>query len=428
MKRILTITLLAAIALSSCKKEGYEYKGGQENGVGTLSLADFSLNVTDDTDKIDTRTKGEAESNYMIIIRNSNGDVCYECTYGQISDDSTISLPAGEYTFSAQSHDTPDRARFDNPVYGASKKFTITTGETVNIGSLTCRLLQCKVTVGYDDNFLADVTGDCVTTVELTAGDALDYNLTYDAENHKTTYDQHAGYFPINGGTTLEVTFKGMIGGKSQRMSKAINNIKAAQWRQIKFHKKIDEKGNATFDIEITDFVEDQEIGQNIAGTEDIIGEDPNAPKGDGGIKLVSTCYYDIEKPIVVPELPEGYDSGNYTPNFVLTMKAVVPDGVRKFTVDLQSTNEDFPGAVAMVNNGDTTLDLVNPSSGAIEVFETIVPFPYGNDVNQKTEILFNLSPAQKPILGFKGEHKFVMKVTDNKGHQKEIPVSLVVK
>lgn len=433
MKRILTITLLTAIALASCKKEGYEYKGGQSDGVGTLSLADFSLNVTDDTDKIDTRTQGEAESNYMIIIRNSAGEVCYESTYGQIGDDSTISLPAGDYTFSAQSHPTPDRARFDNPVYGASKKFTITAGETANIGSLTCKLLQCKVTVGYDDNFLADVTGDCTTTVELTAGDALVYELTYDAENQKATYDQHAGYFPVNGGTTLEVTFKGMIEGKNQRMSKAINNIKAAQWRQIKFLKKIDEKGNATFDIAIDDLVEDQELGQNVSITEEIIGEDPNAPKGDGGIKLVSTCNYDIDKPVRIPELPAGYDdygSGNYTPNFTLTMKAVVPAGVRSFTVNVTSQSTDgldLPGALASMNDNSTTLDLVNPSEGAKTIFTTMIPFPYGNDVKNKDEILFDLTPAQAALRGFKGTHTFLMQVRDNNGCYNEIPVVMIV-
>ena len=425
MKRILTMTLLAAVALASCKKDGYEYKDGQTDGTGTLSFAGFSLSVTDDTDRIDTRTLGPAEDNYMITIRNTDGDLCYDGTYGQVASGGSIQLKAGEYTLTASSAAIPDKARFDNPVYGVSKNFTITAGETERIGELTCKLLQCKVTVGYGDNFLADVTGDCTTTVELTDGDALDYKMTYN--DGKPTYDQHAGYFPVNGGTTLTVTFKGMIDGKSQRMTKAIDGIKAAQWRQIKFVKKIDENGNATFDIVIDDYIDDEQLGENIAGEEDIIGEDPNKPLGDGGIKLVSTCDYDIEHDIVIPELPDGYYDGNYTPNFVLTMKAIVPDGVRKFTVDLQSSNANFPGAVAMVNNGDTTLDLVNPSSGAIEVFETIVPFPYGDAVNGQTEILFNLSTAQEPILGFKGKHTFVMKVTDNKGHQKDIPVSLVV-
>lgn len=425
MKRILTMTLLAAVALASCKKDNYEYKGGQADGVGTLSFTGFSLSVTDDTDRIDTRAVEPADNNYMIIIRNTDNDVCYDGNYGDVIAKGSIQLKAGDYTLSALSASEPETAKFDTPVYGVTKSFSITAGEPTTIGDLTCKLIQCKVTVGYGDNFLADVTGDCTTTVELTDGDPLRYELKYN--DGKPTYDQHAGYFPVNGGTTLKVTFKGMIDGKSQRMTKAIDGIAAAQWRQIKFVKKIDENGNATFDIEISDYIEDVELGENIAGEEDIIGEDPNAPKGDGGIKLVSTCDYDIEQDIIIPELPDGYYDGNYIPNFVLTMKAIVPDGVRKFTVDLQSSNADFPGAVAMVNNGDTTLDLVNPSSGAIEVFETIVPFPYGDAVNGQTEILFNLSTAQEPILGFKGKHTFVMKVTDNKGHQKDIPVSLVV-
>ena len=192
----------------------------------------------------------------------------------------------------------------------------------------------------------------------------------------------------------------------------------AAQWRQIIFVKKIDENGNAAFDIEIADYVEDEELGENIDGNEDIIGADPNAPQGDGGITLESTCTFDITQDIKVPAMTES---------FILTMKASVPAGVRKFTVEIESTNEDFPTAVALVNDGQTTLDLVNPSSGAIEVFETIVPFPYGNEADGQTEILFDLSPAQEPIRGFSGSHTFIMKVTDNEGHNKEIPVTLVV-
>ena len=137
----------------------------------------------------------------------------------------------------------------------------------------------------------------------------------------------------------------------------------------------------------------------------------------DGGMKLVSTCDYDISQPIVVPA------EGN---PFTLTMNAVVPNGVRKFTVDVTSTEPMFTSALTDIN-GSTTLDLVNPSSGAINVFTNLIPFPYGSAVEGKTEIPFDLSAAQIPILGFKGTHTFKMVVIDNTGCRNEIPVVLVV-
>ena len=111
---------------------------------------------------------------------------------------------------------------------------------------------------------------------------------------------------------------------------------------------------------------------------------------------------------------------------FTLTMNAVVPNGVRKFTVDVTSTEPMFTSALTDIN-GSTTLDLVNPSSGAINVFTNLIPFPYGSAVEGKTEIPFDLSAAQIPILGFKGTHTFKMVVIDNTGCRNEIPVVLVV-
>ena len=108
-------------------------------------------------------------------------------------------------------------------------------------------------------------------------------------------------------------------------------------------------------------------------------------------------------------------------------MNAVVPNGVKRFTVEIESTNPDFTGSVASVNGGQTTLDLVNPSSGAIDVFTNLIPFPYGSAVEGKTEIPFDLSAAQVPILGFIGSHTFKMIVIDKTGCRNEIPVVLVV-
>ena len=381
MNRILTMTLLAMFVLSSCSKDSYERTSDPTSEIGTLSFMGFALTISEEIDKVSTRASEAAEHNYIINIYDSEETLCYNSTYGEVIDGGgSIQLPAGNYTFKAASGTIVPDAAFESPVYG--------------------------------------VSNNCTTTVELTSGKPLVYEMTYDESTAKKTYEKRNGFFAINDGSTLEVAFKGIIGGKSQRMTRVFDNVAAAQWRQIIFVKKIDENGNAAFDIEIADYVEDEELGENIDGNEDIIGADPNAPQGDGGITLESTCTFDITQDIKVPAMTES---------FILTMKASVPAGVRKFTVEIESTNEDFPTAVALVNDGQTTLDLVNPSSGAIEVFETIVPFPYGNEVDGQTEILFDLSPAQEPIRGFSGSHTFIMKVTDNEGHNKEIPVTLVV-
>ena len=66
MKRIFSVVMLAAIALSSCNKESYHYSN-LEPGYGILSLADASISVSEETE---TRA---ATDNYCIWVINSDG-------------------------------------------------------------------------------------------------------------------------------------------------------------------------------------------------------------------------------------------------------------------------------------------------------------------------------------------------------------------
>ena len=109
---------------------------------------------------------------------------------------------------------------------------------------------------------------------------------------------------------------------------------------------------------------------------------------------------------------------------FNFTMRAEIPNGARKFTVGIASTNEDFITSVNTV--GGTTLDLINPSEEALGIFD-IVPFPHGSELLGATSIDFDLSNAQTSLLGFKGTHTFTMNVTDNSGCRNSIDIVLVV-
>ena len=170
-----------------------------------------------------------------------------------------------------------------------------------------------------------------------------------------------------------------------------------------------------TIGIEIDGLVADATLDNDIEASEQGDGNDPEAPAGDGGIRLVSTCDYDITQPITVPA------SGN---PFDLTLQAVVPNGVLRFTVDIASTNEDFINSVNTV--GGTNLDLINPSEEAMGVFD-IVPFPHGAELAGQTLVDFDLSGAQTAILGFPGSHTFRMNVVDTKGCRNSIDVIFIV-
>ena len=411
MKKIF-IVLAAAAALfsaASCQKSPVEAKG-----YGYLSFGEFSLGL-DET----VETRAAAKGNYIVIVTDSDGKEVINTTYGDLQSegDCQITLPAGDYTLEARSTKDVPVAEFEQPVYGTSQDFSITAGETTYVGDLVCTLLQCKVTVSYSDEFLASVTGAGKATVNVKAGYPLEYVL-----NANGTYDQSAGYFEVEG-NTMTVVFSGNIEGKSQKMTKSFDNIAPKQWRQIKFVKKTNAQGNATFDIEINDLVSDETLNNSlVADNEQIIGEDPDAPKGDGGIKLEldyeAGCdpeITDLENIVIVPVS---------TRDMAMRFRATVPNGVKKFNVQIDSDNDSFLSAVDAANARE--LDLINPLPENGIIFD-VVPFPHGQELLGQTDIAFNLDAAQDAITIYPGRHTFKMIIVDQTGCKNEIPVVMVV-
>ena len=409
MKKIfILLTTALLFAAASCQKSPVE---GEEYGI--LSFRELSLGLDE---SVETRATTPATGNYVIIIQDAEGVDIKKTTYDDVKSQD-YKLPAGNYTLVARSSDDIPVSEFERPVYGTSKAFSITAGETTSIGELVCTLLQCKVTVSYSDDFLADVTGDSKATVSVKAGSPLDFSL-----NANGTYDKRAGYFSVEG-NTMTVVFNGKINGKSQKMSKSFTNIAPKQWRQIKFIKKVDEKGNAIFDIVINDLVDDEILNKVVQGTESIIGEDPDAPKGDGGIALeidysagCDSQITDLQNIEIVPV---------ETRDMKIRFKAIVPNGIKKFTVNIDSDSQGFLNAVDVADARN--LDLISPSEANGIIFD-VVPFPHGTDLLGKTEVAFNLDTAQDAILMYKGRHTFSMVIIDNTGCRNTVPVTMVVK
>ena len=407
---ILSIVASALVLFASCQKT--PVNSGTK--VGYLSFSEFSLGI-DET--VETKAVA-ANGNYTISIYDADENLVMSKSYSEVKNNAgKLTLLAGSYTLVASSSaEEVPVAAFEQPIYGVTKNFTIEAGMETQIGELTCTLVQCKVTVSYSDDFLACVTGACSTTVELTAGNPLVYTLNADK-----TYDQSAGYFAVNG-NTMTVVFKGSINGQTKTQTKTFTNIAPKQWRQVRFIQKVNEQGEATFDIVIQDLVSDETLNNDLAVNEEIIGEDPDAPKGDGGIMLAldyeGGCdpeIADLENMLIVPV--EVRD-------MKIRFRATVPGGVKKFVVNISSTNSAF---VAAVNVADAiNLDLVSPSAANAIIFE-VVPFPHGSELLNQTDIAFNLDTAQDAILNYKGVHTFTMNIVDNEGCKNQIPVVMVV-
>lgn len=469
MKRFFA-TMMIALSLVACKKEEFGLEPEIEQ-MGKLSFASLDIQVSKDTEVVTRAEEGSKLDGYLIYLYNSKKELVNGTAYtfkditkGAVDEqgvgNGSISLPADTYRMEIRSLGTIPVAEFDEPVYGATVEgIVVTAGETTTVDAdpstigeidpIVCTLLQCKVTVDYNDDFLKMVAGDC--TVDVTVTTDSDGTLTYPMSYNggSPTFKEEPGYFKVNstGNTTMEVKFSGTMytddsktNTATQRMTKTFDDIAAKQWRKIKFIKKVNEDGSATFDIVIDDLIEDTPLKGDEIGAEEILGEDPNAPKGDGGILLETVEGSDIvvanivvvdennedtweteveNNPIVIEPL-----NGSETPTMALKMKASVPNGVRKFSVTITSTSDTFNAALDVV--GGNVIDLVNPSEKAKDIFE-IVPFPNGEELVGMTDIDFDLSNAQQPILGFSGTHTFLLTVVDQQGCQKKYAIAMKI-
>lgn len=411
MKKILVFASSVLVLLASCQKSPVH----NSKGDGFLSFGEFSLEV----DEAVVTKADPAGDNYSIRILNDEDIIVTTTTYAQVKENGDkITLPAGVYTLTASSlaGDVP-MASWENPIYGVSKKFIIKAGEVTEIGNLTCTLLQCKVTVDYSDEFLAGITGAGEATVEVTAGHPLTYALNADG-----SYDKNAGYFAVGEGSTMTVIYKGSFGGKSTRMQKTFTGISAKQWRQIKFIPKKNEQGDATFDIVINDLISDEVLNNTVDANEEVIGEDPDAPKGDGGITL--EFDYDAGCDEELTDLTNMLIVPADVRDMSIKLKATVPGGILKFSVEVQSDNTAFNNALDAA--GGAVIDLINPSA-ANEVIFQVVPFPHGQELLGLTEVAFDLSAAQDAIINYRGVHTFLMTIVDNAFCTNKIPVTMIV-
>ena len=463
MKKLFVLLLAISGLMVSCSDD-FQYNGegtkpevnlGLPEGYGMLSFGEMQISIDESEAMVRSTELPEVGGNYVIKIKDTEGKVVVDCSYKDIKDSSEgIALLAGEYTLEVCStiDDIPDAA-WEQPIYGATMSgIKIEAGKpTIIAEPITCTLLQCKVTVDYNDDFLAMVKGACKTTI--TIGSSLEYNLNWDATQGKiTSYEKRAGYFDVNNGTntTMEVKFEGSIydeeseSVKTMRQSKAFEGIEARQWRQVRFVKKVNEEGNASFEIEIDGYVEDDNLGtEDMTGEESVIAPDPNAPKGDGGILLLNVTGLTentnptqeawnaekTDKPTINVDIIDTENGGT------LTFNASIPNGTREFYVDITSTNSNFNTAVNKITvNGDGRIYLTKEEEAHINVIKGLadfhIEFPTPDQVIAQTEVIFDLTNAIEPLKMFPGTHTFSMYVRDLEGctHRDDNLVQIPIK
>ena len=403
--KFLSVCALAlSIGLVSCERDKIGY-GDKENATGTLSFMQFDVETSTEIDII-SRAATSATYNYVIRIFDANGDqVGDDYIYGQMPE--SIVLTTGTYSMSVQSQSNIPAAEFEAPVYGATvNNIVIEEDQTTNVGVITCKLINIKVSVAYNEAMQAVMGDDCQTIVEIGNG-----ALTF------AKGESQCGYFAApEVSNAMTVKFSGTVDGNYATMTRAFTDVKAGQWRKINFIMTVNEEGDATFDVVVEDWCDEKELGNNIDVSEEVIGPDPDAGEGEEeNPDAPKVIYKGGSVPSSAIVITDGMELG-------FTISA--PKGIAGLSVDIASDNADFNNDV--LSMGISPIDLVNPSEAQISICN-MFGLPYGESLVGQTETAFDLSGAVTPLLGFPGTHSFTLTITDAEGNTTSTTIKMKV-
>lgn len=403
-KFISTVALALSIGLVGCERDKIGY-GDKEGATGTLSFMKFDVKTSTDIEII-SRAATSATYNYVIRIFDANGDqVGSDYIYGQMPE--SIVLTTGTYSMKIQSQSQIPSAEFESPVYGATvENIVIEEDKTTDVGVITCKLINIKVSVGYNEAMWAVLGDDANVLVEIGDG-ALNF----------AKGESQNGYFAApEVSNAMTVKFAGTVDGNYATMTRAFTDVKAGQWRKINFIMTVNEEGDATFDVVVEDWCDEKELANNIDVSEEVIGPDPEAGEGEeenpDAPKVIYKGGSVPTSPIVITD---GMELG-------FTISA--PKGIAGLSVDIASDNADFNNDV--LSMGISPIDLVNPSEAQISICD-MFGLPYGSNLVGQTETAFDLSGAVTPLLGFPGTHSFTLKITDAEGNTTSTTIKMKV-
>lgn len=403
-KLLSVCALVLSLGLVSCERDKIGY-GDKENATGTLSFMQFDVETSTEIDII-SRAATSATYNYVIRIFDANGDqVGDDYIYGQMPE--SIVLTTGTYSMSVQSQSNIPAAEFEAPVYGATvNNIVIEEDQTTDVGVITCRLINIKVSVAYNEAMQAVMGEDCQAIVEIGNG-----ALTF------AKGESQCGYFAApEVSNAMTVKFSGTVDGNYATMTRAFTDVKAGQWRKINFIMTVNEEGDATFDVVVEDWCDEKELANNVDVSEEVIGPDPDAGEGEEQNPDAPKVIY---KGGSVPTAPIVITDG-----MQLGFTISAPKGIAGLSVDIASDNADFKNDV--LSMGISPIDLVNPSEAQISICN-MFGLPYGSSLVGQTETAFDLSGAVTPLMGFPGTHSFTLKITDTEGNTTSTTIKMKV-
>lgn len=214
---------IALASLNSC--DDPNYPDSNVNGEGKLSTKSLKVDVLNSETIIESRSSIDVSTFIVNVIDKSTGTVKNSWKYGEMPE--IIALPVGDYKVEILNEVVKDAA-WDSPYYYASKDFSIAKNEVTEIGNVTCKLANIKVSIKYSDELKALIGSGTDVKVNVLVGATESLDFAYG--------ETRSGYFKyIPESTTLAASFSGTIDGCFINNYQIVTDVAPGQHRIITF-------------------------------------------------------------------------------------------------------------------------------------------------------------------------------------------------
>ncbi|MBP3671569.1 MAG: DUF4493 domain-containing protein [Bacteroidaceae bacterium] len=399
MKKILysLLTIIAALVITSCEQEKLQTE------TKTTGEVDFTTLIVRYDASAEIMRAVDVD-NFIISVYESNGtSKLAEWSYGSMPE--VFTLTAGSYLLKAESC-VLQNAAWDTPYYFAQKEFKVEADKVTAIGEVVCELSNVKVTIEYSSDLLAVMGDDCKVNIALGRG-SLDFGKN----------ESRAGYFAVTEESNrMYAYFTGSVDGVVDTTYREIENVKAGEWRILKYSLKqnnTENVENGAFALSLSVDVSCSVVEQNneIDVTEDVIDDPeggnndnpkPDDPKPVSGPVITATTF-DIKEPQIISD------------ELVIVVEVNSESPLAGFYVDIVSATltPDELEAVGLSSH----LDLAYP--GDLRPQLEGLGFPVAENVLGQNKISFDITQFAGLLAALgSGTHQFVMTATDEAGNE----------
>ena len=450
MKKIVYTIIAAAAILSGCNREIIV-----SEGTGSLAL-DLSCK-SDYKDVVTKATDEEIINNLTIDIFRPYDQ--WKKTYAPFSSirGKVVELGSGDYTLTASSP-AREHAAFEQPIYEGSKDFKILTGQVSTV-EVICSISNMKVSVFLSDNFVRELS-DYTVTVSNGKG-TLSWNRNASEDDFKPVVvdgktvftGSQAGYFTV-APLTVRVDGHRAIDNTDASTQYLIENPSAADHHILNLDAKVtgqvgdvDENGNViTEGIKITISHEVNDINQivSVPGFDEVpVPGDDNTgdDSGDDNTGDDNTGNEPVEptpstKPTLLWEANPDFLPMNIDENLNADLLINAPEKIKTFVVTVDSPQLS-PTIAALCSYADTyvegepaDMDMIGDAVLVENLANMNLGLPLADEIAGQTTVPFSLSGLVPLINIYEPEagteHKFTLKVTDEKGQSMEQKVVFV--